>query len=78
MNLIKKTVLTFFVASSLTAGNAAFAEDAKAAEVIAHIEAALKSLNTISMPLLPMKKLHVTLLRKSPATKPLRNKATKA
>jgi hypothetical protein len=41
MNLIKKTVLTFFVASSLTAGNAAFAEDAKAAEVIAHIEAAI-------------------------------------
>ncbi|MCK9395357.1 MAG: hypothetical protein M0Q44_07185 [Methylobacter sp.] len=41
MNLIKKAVLTFFIAFSLSAGNVAFAEDAKAAEVIAHIEAAI-------------------------------------
>ncbi|MDO9423511.1 MAG: hypothetical protein Q7T40_04910 [Methylobacter sp.] len=41
MNLIKKAVLTFFMAMSLGATNVAFAEDAKATEVIAHIEAAL-------------------------------------
>ena len=41
MNLIKKAVFTFFMAASLTAGNVAFAEDAKVTEVITHIEEAI-------------------------------------
>ncbi|MGR9014069.1 MAG: hypothetical protein ACU83U_10535 [Gammaproteobacteria bacterium] len=45
MNLIKKAVLTFFMAMSLGATNVAFAEDAKATEVIAHIEAAIAEID---------------------------------
>jgi hypothetical protein len=41
MNLIKHAVLTIVMATSFGASNVAFAEDAKAAEVIAHIEAAI-------------------------------------
>jgi enhancing lycopene biosynthesis protein 2 len=41
MNLIKKAVLTFIMAISFGASNVAFAEDAKATEVIAHIEEAI-------------------------------------
>jgi hypothetical protein len=41
MNLIKKAVLTFVMAISFGASTVAFAEDAKATEVIAHIEAAI-------------------------------------
>ncbi|MDP2427882.1 MAG: hypothetical protein Q8S52_15800 [Methylobacter sp.] len=45
MNLIKKAILTFSMAISLGATNVAFAEDAKAAEVVAHIEAAIAEIN---------------------------------
>jgi hypothetical protein len=45
MNLIKKTVLTSVMAISFGASNVAFAEDAKATEVIAHIEAAIAEIN---------------------------------
>ena len=45
MNLIKKAVITFFMAISLGASTVAFAEDAKAAEVIAHIEEAIAEIN---------------------------------
>jgi len=38
MNLIKKAVLTFIMAISFGASNVAFAEDAKAAEVIARLQ----------------------------------------
>ncbi len=41
MNLIKQAVLTFSMAISLGASTVAFAEDAKATEVIAHIEEAI-------------------------------------
>jgi enhancing lycopene biosynthesis protein 2 len=41
MNLIKKAVLTLIMAISFGASNIAFAEDAKATEVIGHIEAAI-------------------------------------
>ncbi|MFU8788806.1 MAG: hypothetical protein ACNA7G_07235 [Methylobacter sp.] len=45
MNLIKKAMLTFSMAISLAATNVALAEDAKAAEVIGHIEAAIAEIN---------------------------------
>lgn len=45
MNLIKKAVLTFVTAISFGASTVAFAEDAKATEVIAHIEAAIAEIN---------------------------------
>lgn len=45
MNLIKKAMLTFSMAISLAATNVAFAENAKAAEVIGHIEAAIAEIN---------------------------------
>ncbi|TAN70576.1 MAG: hypothetical protein EPN17_04785 [Methylobacter sp.] len=45
MNLIKKAVLTSIMAISFGASNIAFAEDAKATEVIAHIEAAIAEIN---------------------------------
>lgn len=41
MNLIKKAVITFIMAISFGASTVALAEDAKAAEVIAHLEAAI-------------------------------------
>lgn len=41
MNLIKQAVLAFSMAISLGASTVALAEDAKATEVIAHIEAAI-------------------------------------
>jgi len=45
MNLIKKAVLTIVMAISFGASTVAFAEDAKATEVIAHIEAAIAEIN---------------------------------
>lgn len=45
MNLIKQAVLTFSMAISLGASTVALAEDAKATEVIAHIEAAIAEIN---------------------------------
>ena len=45
MNLIKKAMLTFSMAISLAATNVAVAEDAKATEVIGHIEAAIAEIN---------------------------------
>ncbi len=46
MNLIKKAVLTSIaMAISFGATNIAFAEDAKATEVIAHLEAAIAEIN---------------------------------
>jgi hypothetical protein len=41
MNLIKQAALTIVMAASFGASTVAFAEDAKATEVIAHIEAAI-------------------------------------
>jgi len=45
MNLIKKAAITSIMALSFGASNIAFAEDAKATEVIAHIEAAIAEIN---------------------------------
>ncbi|TRW90340.1 hypothetical protein [Candidatus Methylobacter oryzae] len=45
MNLIKKAVLGFSMAISLGASTVALAEDAKANEVIAHIEEAIAEIN---------------------------------
>ncbi|MGZ5006951.1 MAG: hypothetical protein ACXWFI_03720 [Methylobacter sp.] len=45
MNLIKKAVLTFSMAISLGASTLALAEDAKANEVIGHLEAAIEEIN---------------------------------
>ncbi|TAK62106.1 MAG: hypothetical protein EPO18_11830 [Methylobacter sp.] len=45
MNLIKQAVLTFSMAISFGASTVALAEDAKANEVIAHIEEAIAEIN---------------------------------
>lgn len=45
MNLIKKAVLTIVMAISFGASTVAFAENAKAAEVIAHLEEAIAEIN---------------------------------
>jgi hypothetical protein len=45
MNLIKQAVITFSMAITLGASTVALAEDAKANEVIAHIEAAIAEIN---------------------------------
>ncbi|MGZ4978184.1 MAG: hypothetical protein ACXV8O_13600 [Methylobacter sp.] len=45
MNLTKKALLTSILAISFGANNVAFAEDAKANEVIAHIEEAIAEIN---------------------------------
>lgn len=45
MNLIKKAVLPLLIASAFGTANVAYAEDAKANEVIEHIEAAIGEIN---------------------------------